>query len=81
MENLPMVEKTYRCNLCGETGKPERLLGILWSYNGFFQRSAIEAVDPKTSEHHLCSKCVYDLRAIFEDIKHHVPAMDWDNPV
>lgn len=54
------VTRTYYCNLCGANGNGEPLRGLYWEQH--VTREALIERPPRTTEHHICNKCLDDLR-------------------
>ena len=54
------VKRNYYCDLCGTNGDIEPLRGIHWQSQATRER-AIERPF-RTVEHHICNKCLEDLK-------------------
>lgn len=54
------ITRTYYCDLCGANGSIEPLRGIYWEQQAT-KENLVER-PARTVEHHICNKCLNDLR-------------------
>jgi hypothetical protein len=51
-----MIERKYKCDLCGDPEEPRKLVGLYWDGMGIVER------DPVTVETHICFYCLSSLQ-------------------
>lgn len=54
------AKRYYSCNLCGEDKEPAELYGCHWRQG--MKREELVPTAPSQCEHHICFKCLADLR-------------------
>lgn len=58
-----MIERIYKCDLCGDKYPNERLIPIYWASSAPTFRRATHA-EAINCEHHLCINCVNSVAAL-----------------
>jgi hypothetical protein len=66
-----MIERTYKCDLCGSIHDRKDLVPVKWAYNSAKCREGLSrygGIGSDQAEHHLCSRCIEDVAALAQEV-------------